>query len=199
MTHIPLLIATLTLVQCFGPVTLGPAVSKTTTTAAPSGDIHGLPADPYAGLPTKFGDEDDVIHLKQPPLLVVPPVAKASTQHQLFDRKKPAAPYTGEDEFYDEDDDGEDYAVEEGEVSREGSEHDEDEYGSSKQSGSRHEDGELGPSLDGFGTALDGGGSGGQVGDEAPMFLSEPQSALIVRGRAAMLKCKAAHAIQVKI
>lgn len=132
-----------------------------------------------------------MIHLKRPPLLVVPaPVAKASTQQQHV--KKPAIGYdTTADDFYDEDD----YPVEEGEGSKEGDHEDDDEeYGSSKQHGGGHEEAELGPSLDGFGASLDGGG---QPGDEAPMFLSEPQSAFIVRGRGAVLKCKAAHAIQV--
>lgn len=54
---------------------------------------------------------------------------------------------------------------------------------------------DLGPTLDNFGAKLDGS----DAGNELPIFLVEPQSAYVVRNRAATLKCKAAHALQVHI
>lgn len=59
--------------------------------------------------------------------------------------------------------------------------------------GDYDDESELGPTLD-FGAKLDGT----DAGNELPIFLVEPQSTYVVRNRAAILKCKAAHSLQVR-
>lgn len=71
-----------------------------------------------------------------------------------------------------------------------GDSHDHD---TDESKGDYDDESELGPTLD-FGAKLDGT----DAGNELPIFLVEPQSTYVVRNRAAILKCKAAHALQVR-
>lgn len=71
-----------------------------------------------------------------------------------------------------------------------GDSHDHD---TDESKGDYDDDSELGPTLD-FGAKLDGT----DAGNELPIFLVEPQSTYVVRNRAAILKCKAAHALKVR-
>lgn len=150
----------------------------------------------HSDLPTRFGDEDDVIEGKAAAAAAAAAAAekKASdvagsvtngktdakkhdgTKGDHFDRES-------HEEHYD---DEEDYLISEHIQGKD--EHDVDE------SDSEYEDEtDLGPTLDNFGAKLDGS----DTGEELPVFLVEPQSAYVVRNRAAVLKCKAAHALQV--
>lgn len=57
-----------------------------------------------------------------------------------------------------------------------------------------YEEKHLGEMLDNFGTKLDDHETDGSL----PVFLIEPQSTYVVKNRPAVLKCKAAHALQVR-
>lgn len=146
----------------------------------------------HLDLPTKFGDEDDIIKLKQPSSdIAAIPSAAGKTNAQKNDGKKQENSkfdhinFESEEEHYD-DEDEEDFIL---------SEHfpDKDDPDDSEYKNGDYDESELGPTLDNFGTKLDGGDSG----DELPIFLSEPQSTYVIRSRPAILKCKAAHALQV--
>lgn len=117
-------------------------------------------------LPTKFGDEDDVIHVK--------PEKTKKPGH--FDAAGGDILETGEEEYDDEDDESHHYPDKE--LDYKNSEYDES---------------ELGPTLDNFGGKLDGG----ETSESLPIFLTEPQSSFVVRNRPAILKCKAAYALEV--
>lgn len=167
------------------------SVSPSIPTPAPAGPApvhpaaHGIIAD-HLDLPTKFGDEDDVIE------------GKAAAEKKASENAgigSSASRNDDDDEHYDEDDD--DFL----------SGHNADKNGGGGGGGgigSHHRDtdeseadyddeSDLGPTLDNFGTKLDGS----DAGNELPIFLMEPQSAYAVRNRPAILKCKAAHALQV--
>lgn len=149
----------------------------------------------HSDLPTRFGDEDDVIEGKA----AAAAEKKASADHSgssgsgKTNGKADAKKHDGKNGGFDHDsnedhyDDDEDYLISEHVQGK--NEHDADE------SESEYEDEtDLGPTLDNFGTKLDGT----DTGEELPIFLVEPQSAYVIRNRAAVLKCKAAHALQVK-
>lgn len=136
-------------------------------------------------LPTKFGDEDDVIKIKPTTDLSKDKTSKSKDVKKFnedhFDHKD----FDSNEENYDDND--EDFIL---------SEHfpDKDDSEDSDYKNADYEEGsELGPTLDNFGTKFDGAGDG----NELPIFLSEPQSTYVVRSRPAILKCKAAHALQV--
>lgn len=188
--------------------TAAAAVAASTST---DGSIVVAPApNPYAGLPTKFGDEDDVIRLKhaRPAIAAVmqqKPAAKAvggkAARKSPLDElsvepaKGTAADDDEDDDYYDdEDDDAEDHGDDDFDVAEHVDHHGKD-TGRSEYTDETDADAdgdELGPTLDNFGASLDSGAN-----DEAlPIFLAEPQSAYIVRGRPAQLKCRAAHALQ---
>lgn len=149
-------------------------------------------------LPTKFGDEGtadgrDVIKVNTPTGTNVsggdgPKKANKSHQHGgggagSFDQFN----FDSDEEHYDDDDedDGE-FLLSEHFPEKDDS--DDSEY----KSADYGDESELGPTLDNFGAKLDGNSN------ELPLFLSEPQSTYVIRSRPAVLKCKAAHALQVR-
>lgn len=119
-------------------------------------------------LPTKFGDEDDVINIK--------PDKIKNVGH--FDATGGDILETGDEEYDDEDDDSQHHYPDKLDADYKNSEYDES---------------ELGPTLDNFGGKLDGG----ETSESLPIFLTEPQSSFVVRNRPAILKCKAAYALEV--
>lgn len=143
----------------------------------------------HSDLPTRFGDEDDVIEGKA----AAAAEKKASDNagngsNGKTDAKKHDSGKSGFDHDSNEDhyDDDEDYLINEHVQGKDVHDIDESE--------SEYEDEtDLGPTLDNFGAKLDGS----DTGEELPIFLVEPQSAYVIRNRAAVLKCKAAHALQV--
>lgn len=161
--------------------------SQSQTAAAAAAPVipahHGAIAD-HLDLPTKFGDEDDVIE------------SKAAAEKKAAENAGigvSAHGHDDDDEHYEDEDD--DFL----------SGHSVDKnVGGGGGGGSHHRDtdeseadyddeSDLGPTLENFGTKLDGS----DAGNELPIFLIEPQSAYAVRNRPAILKCKAAHALQV--
>lgn len=118
-------------------------------------------------LPTKFGDEDDVINIK--------PEKSKNAGH--FDATGGDILETGDEEYDDDDDDLHHYP---------------DKLDSDYKN-SEYDESELGPTLDNFGGKLDGG----ETSESLPIFLTEPQSSFVVRNRPAILKCKAAYALEV--
>lgn len=118
-------------------------------------------------LPTKFGDEDDVINVK--------PEKSKNAGH--FDATGGDILETGDEEYDDEDDDSHHYP---------------DKLDSDYKN-SEYDESELGPTLDNFGGKLDGG----ETSESLPIFLTEPQSSFVVRNRPAILKCKAAYALEI--
>lgn len=161
--------------------------------------------NPYAGLPTTFGDEDDVIRLKQSR----PATAAVVQQHRIasassgkkattFDKIGSAeASKEHEDAYYDEEDEED----EDDEDTSSSHHHDDDVFDVSDHVAHKSDhslgpdyadESELGPTLDNFGATFD------DANGDVPLFLTEPQSTYIVRGRPATLKCKAAHALQVR-
>lgn len=148
----------------------------------------------HSDLPTRFGDEDDVIEGKAAAAAAAAAEKKASdSAGSATNGKTDAKKHDGtkgdhfnQDSREDHYDDDEDYLISEHIQGKD--EHDVDE------SDSEYEDEtDLGPTLDNFGAKLDGS----DTGEELPVFLVEPQSAYVIRNRAAILKCKAAHALQV--
>lgn len=147
----------------------------------------------HSDLPTRFGDEDDVIESKAAAAEAekkAAELAAASNNNGKSDGTKTNAnkfdhfiPDSGDD--YD--DNSEFLGGEH--VPNKGAHHDAD----NSESDDYDEEEELGPTLHNFGAKLDGT----DTGDELPTFLTEPQSAYVVRSRPAILKCKAAHALQV--
>lgn len=147
----------------------------------------------HADLPTKFGDEDDVIESKvaaekkasETAAAAAAAAAAVAASNAKSDGKKHDHHYGFEsnEDQYDDDDDflNEHYP---GKNAHHDVEESDSEY---------DEESDLGPTLDNFGAKLDGT----DTGNELPIFLVEPQSGYIVRNRAVILKCKAAHALQV--
>lgn len=158
--------------------------------------VPSMPPPPahidHADLPTKFGDEDDVIESKAAAekkaseTAAAAAAAAAAASNAKSEGKKHDHHYGFEsnEDQYDDDDEflGEHYA---GKNTHHDVEESDSEY---------DEESELGPTLDNFGAKLDGT----DAGSELPIFLVEPQSGYIVRNRAVTLKCKAAHALQVR-
>lgn len=136
-------------------------------------------------LPTKFGDEDDVIKIKPTTDLSKDKTSKSKDVKKFnedhFDHKD----FDSNEENYDDND--EDFILSEHFPDKDDGED------SDYKNADYDEGGDLGPTLDNFGTKFDGAGDG----NELPIFLSEPQSTYVVRSRPAILKCKAAHALQV--
>lgn len=138
---------------------------------------HGLIAD-HLDLPTKFGDEDDVIE------------SKAAAEKKASENAgigSSASRNDDDDEHYDDDDDF--LSGHNADKNPNGSHH----HDTDESEADYDDESDLGPTLDNFGTKLDGS----DAGNELPIFLMEPQSAYAVRNRPAVLKCKAAHALQV--
>lgn len=189
-----------------GPVAQSPdaQLSDKSTAAA-------ITADPHADLPTRFGDEDDVIQRKlaltasaaatlllaktESVVRATSVGAGKSAGHKKLDPLGPlrASLESDEDDNYDEDDeddgDGDSFLMNSGRRTADDTE--DSEY----KSGDYAEESDLGQTLDNFGAQLPGDGETGT--DELPIFLSEPQSTFVIRSRAAVLKCQAAHALQV--
>lgn len=169
--------------------------------------VHSVIVD-HSDLPTRFGDEDDVIEGKATDKKASDNSGTGGSSLVTGNSKSDANskkhdPYfDSNEEHYDDDDDddflnGEHHTNKNSGNSNNGnvnagnaatSHHDVDESESDYD-----EDSDLGPTLDNFGAKLDGT----DTGNELPIFLVEPQSAYVVRNRAAILKCKAAHALQV--
>ncbi|XP_031639601.1 netrin receptor unc-5-like, partial [Contarinia nasturtii] len=153
-----------------------PVASVAAAPAIPLSPAHGIIAD-HMDLPTKFGDEDDVIEGK------AAAEKKASVNAGIGSS---ASRNDDDDEHYDEDDDFLSRHI--SDKSRSGGSHHRD----NDESEVDYDDSDLGPTLDNFGAKLDGS----DAGNELPIFLEEPQNAYAVRNRAATLKCKAAHALE---
>lgn len=180
-----------------------------------------IAVDPHADLPTRFGDEDDVIQRKlqtakaqaaAAAAAAVAASASASATSAVkvpsaggFHTKKPGggSPFgrsrvddveddeDAEEEHYDDDDDADEGGDDEDDEADHRRRTDDSEY---KSSVDYAEESELGPTLDNFGAAHTGGSDDAEA---LPFFLSEPQSTYVIRSRAAVLKCKAANALQV--
>lgn len=167
------------------PVTLSQSHGATTAAAgaavaaaAPVIPVHSAIAD-HLDLPTKFGDEDDVIESK---------VAAEKKAAESAGIGVAAHGHDDDDEHYEDEDD--DFLSGHSADKNGGGSHHRD----TDESEADYEDeSDLGPTLDNFGAKLDGS----DAGNELPIFLIEPQSAYAVRNRPAVLKCKAAHALQV--
>lgn len=185
------------------------SVNKDKSTIAPSPPIaapaHGGIIVDHSDLPTRFGDEDDVIEGKaaaEKKESAANAAASGVINGKSDANGKKHDPYfdSNEEHYEDEDDD---FLGEHNPNKNSGNSggnggsngggagnkhHDVDESESDYD-----DDSDLGPTLDNFGAKLDGT----DTGNELPIFLVEPQSAYVVRNRAAILKCKAAHALQV--
>lgn len=147
--------------------------------AAPVIPVHSAIAD-HLDLPTKFGDEDDVIESKA--------AAEKKAAESAAGIGVAAHGHDDDDEHYEDEDD--DFLSGHSADKNGGGSHHRD----ADESEADYEDeSDLGPTLDNFGAKLDGS----DAGNELPIFLIEPQSAYAVRNRPAILKCKAAHALQV--
>lgn len=160
------------------PPPLPSSIPVAAVPAIPAAPVHGIIAD-HMDLPTKFGDEDDVIE------------GKAAAEKKASENAgigSSASRNDDDDDHYDEDDD--DFLSRHiSDKTRGGSSHHRD----NDESEADYDDSDLGPTLDNFGEKLDGS----DAGNELPIFLEEPQHAYAVRNRPAVLKCKAAHALEV--
>lgn len=142
--------------------------------------VGGVIAD-HLDLPTKFGDEDDVIEGKAA-------AEKKAAEHAGIGSA--AGGNDDDDEHYDDED--EDFlSGHSADKNSGGGSHHRD---TDESDADYDDESDLGPTLDNFGAKLDGS----DTGNELPIFLIEPQSAYAVRNRPAVLKCKAAHALQVR-
>lgn len=165
---------------------------KTVSTAVPPSQPlppHNAAID-HSDLPTKFGDEDDVIEGKAAAIAAekkasetAAVAANGRSDGKKHDHQHHYGFESGEDQY----DDDEDFLAGE-HFPDKNAHHDIDESDSDYE-----DESDLGPTLDNFGAKLDGT----DTGNELPIFLVEPQSTYVVRNRAAILKCKAAHALQV--
>lgn len=183
----------LILILCIQHATPGPAVDDQ---AKHSGStLVSSTINPHADLPTKFGDEDDVIAKKHAAQLPPETPAGAGRKGPLGRIRKEHAfgvVHTDED-VYDDDEDDEEFGR--------GGERDESHYKSGdygdeldEDDDDEDEDSELGPPLENFGDVkLDGG----ETENPLPILLLEPESTFVIRSRAAVLKCQAAHALKV--
>lgn len=161
--------------QSHGATAAGSAVAIAAPPVIPA---HSAIAD-HLDLPTKFGDEDDVIESK---------VAAEKKAAENAGIGAAAHGHDDDDEHYEDEDD--DFLSGHSADKNGGGSHHRD----TDESEADYEDeSDLGPTLDNFGAKLDGS----DAGNELPIFLIEPQSAYAVRNRPAILKCKAAHALQV--
>lgn len=177
-------------VWCIGCVTPGPSAAdgkKPAKRSSSDGTVSST-VDPHADLPTKFGDEDDVIAKKHAALL--PPEVPSGKNGRGRPKKQHAFGADTEEEEYDEENDDE---LDKGD--RDESHYKSGDYGDElEEEEEEEEESELGPPLENFGDVkLDGGATG----DQLPVFLLEPQSTFVIRSRAAVLKCQAAHALKV--
>lgn len=162
---------------------VSPPILTPTSAPVPGAPIagHGLIGliPDHLDLPTKFGDEDDVIE------------GKAAAEKKAFENTggigSSASRNDDDDEHYDDDDDF--LNGHNADKNPNGSHH----RDTDESEADYDDESDLGPTLDNFGTKLDGS----DAGNELPIFLMEPQSAYAVRNRPAILKCKAAHALQV--
>lgn len=184
-------------VWCLGYVTSGPAAedqphAKRSSSSSSNEAVispGGSTIDPHADLPTKFGDEDDVIAKKHAALL--PPAGRKNPNGRGRPRKQHAFGLDTDEEDYDEHDDGDDGM---GKGERDESHYKSGDYGDELEE-EEEEESELGPPLENFGDVkLDGD----VTGDQLPVFLLEPESTFVIRSRAAELKCQAAHALRVR-
>lgn len=167
------------------PSVCNESVNKEAKVTKPT--IDPITANPHADLPTRFGDEDDVIKLKQSQSVLQPDKMGPTAGKTDGAKKQNFDHFDSDEEDPDYDEDEEGFIMSEHFANKD--ESDDSEYKNSDY----EEEGELGPTLDNFGTKLDGGDSG----DELPVFLLEPQSTYVIRSRPAVLKCQAAHALQV--
>lgn len=163
---------------------------KLTNGTQQSGSLPLLPvhsAIDHSDLPTKFGDEDDVIERK---------VSTDKKEYDSLNGKSGKSSDKFDRHGYGYDSNEEDYDDEDdtlgggGHLSGKDRSHDDDESDPNYD-----DESELGPTLDNFGAKLDGT----ETGNELPVFLLEPQSTYVVRNRPAILKCKAAHSLQVNV
>lgn len=193
---------------CYANALPPPSAELQAKRATTKEDAHsGGDAHHHADLPTKFGDEDDVIAMKHgarlPPQSTDGDSKKGASSRGGKSSRRHHQPAFGLDaaddvESYDDDDDDDDMEdMENGDdAERDESHYKSNDYGDEEEEG--EDDGELGPPLENFGDAkLDGGGADGGA-DRLPSFLTEPQSTYVIRSRAAVLKCVAAHALQVR-
>lgn len=147
----------------------------------------------HSDLPTRFGDEDDVIEQKTDKKNFD---GTTKTTGDKYDHRHSsssnggAVGYDSEEEYDEEDDNvGSEHSAPTSGVDR---------HLDNDGTDSNYDDeSELGPTLDNFG--VNGKFDGSENGSELPVFLLEPQSSYVVRNRPAILKCKAAHSLQVKI
>lgn len=155
-------------------------------------DDFGYISDSH-GLPTKFGDEDDVVFAKKQQhndsSALLPNPGSSSNG-------KPTGGLLGHGTDYDYD-------------------YDEDELEHPDENDSRDKDGAAivtgtgggGVGLDDYTDGLDGGGDaidqidsfgeGSDTTSALPVFLVEPQSSYVIKNRPAVLQCKASHAFQI--
>lgn len=186
-------LSALVLICCIGHVAPGPAADDLPQHSSANKEIT---IDPHDDLPTRFGDEDDVIAKKHAAL--VPPESPGRPSKKRphgSPKKQPAFGMETDEEDYDEEDEENDDVGGKGE--RDESHYKSGDYGDELEDDEEEEDGELGPPLENFGdTKLDGGDTSG---DQLPVFLLEPESTFVIRSRAAVLKCQAAHALKVGI
>lgn len=160
---------------------------KLTNGTAAAAALPALPAHTaidHSDLPTRFGDEDDVIERK---------ASADKKEHDSLGGKsgKPSDKYDRHGYGYDSDEDeydDEDGTLSGAHLSGKDRSHDDD-----VSDPNYDDESELGPTLDNFGAKLDGI----ETGNELPVLLVEPQSTYVVRNRPAILKCKAAHSLQV--
>lgn len=203
------------LVAACGPS--GAAAATELSSGAGSAGVDAITVDPHADLPTRFGDEDDVIQRKQTASAAAAAqraaaaaaaaagVLKVPSNHGLgpagFKRKhdRTIGAHRGpieSEENYDDDDEDEEGGADGGDDDGfliEDKVLDTEEEDSEYKSGDYAEEGELGPTLDNFGSQL----PGDETTDELPMFMSEPQSTYVIRSRPAVLRCTAAHTLKV--
>lgn len=181
-----LLFTTILLIGAVANESVNKSVASSVAPSVPLAPAH----IDHADLPTKFGDEDDVIESKAAAEKKASDTAAAAAAAAAANAKSDGHShdhhygFDSNEDQYDEDDDvlSEHYA---GKNSHHDVEESESDY---------DEESDLGPTLDNFGAKLDGS----DTGNELPIFLVEPQSGYIVRNRAVSLKCKAAHALQVR-
>ncbi|XP_055644586.1 netrin receptor UNC5C-like [Toxorhynchites rutilus septentrionalis] len=142
------------------------------------------------GLPTRFGDEDDVLYAKKQnesgaqPLL--PGGVVGGTNGQQSPSVANVKPLLGHDNDYDYD------YEEELEHPDENDSHDKD-IGSSNHN---HDIGDYTDSFDGV-DQIESFGEGSDTTSSLPVFLVEPQNTYVIKNRPAVLQCKASHAFQI--
>ncbi|XP_058449824.1 netrin receptor unc-5-like [Malaya genurostris] len=146
------------------------------------------------GLPTKFGDEDDVVFAKKHnesganhPLL--PGVSSSGTDSGQNSPVSNVKPLLGHGSDYDYD-----YEEE--------LDHPDDNDSRDKDiGGGSNRNHDLGDYTDGFDVdaidQIESFGEGSDTTSSLPVFLVEPQSTYVIKNRPAVLQCKASHAFQI--